>query len=499
MKFKTSPLIQLFKVTICLCVLYFGSAVRAQTWIELSPSGSPPDPIYSPKHVNYDAANNRLIVFFPGNPPYGGFGNQVWVLTNANGLGGAPVWINLTPSGAPSFSNGEESVVYDAATNRLIVYGGCYANCSPALWHVFTLTNANGLGGPSVWSQSTVTNPQPRVGHSAIYDSLNDLMITFGGQFAFFGTDQNDTRILNNANGLVSPSTWSTLATSGGPPAIRDEHVAVYDETNNRMIVFAGHNLISTCCPYLISDYNDAWVLTNANGIGGTPVWANLAPAGTPPSVRTAPSAVYDSTNNRMLIFGGSQWDQPSQTYSNLGDLWELSSANGLGGTPAWTQLTQSGTLPGPRVYHAAAFDQVNQRMIVLGGRDATDTPSNRVWVLTLADETPPEITNVSTNLSALWPPNHKMVNITVNYDVSDNISDSSSISCTLSVSSNEPQNGLGDGDTDHDWEIIGAHNVKLRAERSGTGNGRVYTITISCADEAGNTTVSTVTVSVKK
>src|SRR5207247_10770660 len=107
-----------------------------------------------------------------------------------------------------------------------------------------------------------------------------------------------------------------------------------------------------------------------------------LSPSGTPPSVRSSHPAVYDWVNNRMLVFGGAQWNQTAQNTTPLGDLWQLSNANGLGGTPAWTQLSQFGTAPGPRFYHTAAFDTANQRMIVLGGRDSTDTPSNRVWVL---------------------------------------------------------------------------------------------------------------------
>ena len=377
------PIKTLLSTAVCVLALGLGTVASAQTWIELSPTGSPPDPIYFPKPAHYDAASNRLIVFFPGNPPFGGFGNQVWVLTNANGLGGTPAWIQLLPTGSPPFTNGGADVVYDAATNGLIVYGGCFANCSPALPNVFVLSNANGLGGAPVWTQSTVTNPQERVGHSAVFDPMNNLLIAFAGQLAFFGTDQNDTRILSNANGTVSPSTWTTLGTAGGPPPIRDEHSAVYDRANNRMTIFAGHNLISTCCPYVISDYNDTWTLSNANGQGGTPTWSQLLPAGAPPSVRKGHSAVYDSMNNRMIVFGGRVWDQAAQLDTPLGDLWQLSNANGLGAAPAWTQLPQSGALPGPRFYHAAAFDQVNQRMIVLGGWDSTDTPSNRVWVLT--------------------------------------------------------------------------------------------------------------------
>jgi hypothetical protein len=38
---------------------------------------------------------------------------------------------------------------------------------------------------------------------------------------------------------------------------------------------------------------------------------------------------------------------------------------------------------------------------------------------------------------------------------------------------------------------------MSLRAERSGTGSGRVYTITVQCTDAAGNSTTKTVTVTV--
>jgi hypothetical protein len=71
------------------------------------------------------------------------------------------------------------------------------------------------------------------------------------------------------------------------------------------------------------------------------------------------------------------------------------------------------------------------------------------------------------------------------------------SVNCTItSITSNEPDNGPGDGDVPGDEQIVDATQVKLRAERGGLGTGRVYTITITCTD--GNTTATkTVTVSV--
>ena len=47
------------------------------------------------------------------------------------------------------------------------------------------------------------------------------------------------------------------------------------------------------------------------------------------------------------------------------------------------------------------------------------------------------------------------------------------------------------------DWEIVGAHHVRLRAERMGKGNARLYTIT--CTDASGNSSSETVTVAVPR
>jgi len=105
-------------------------------------------------------------------------------------------------------------------------------------------------------------------------------------------------------------------------------------------------------------------------------------------------------------------------------------------------------------------------------------------------------VTNVSATPNSLWPPNHQMIPITVNYGSTDNCG---AVNCVLSVTSNEPINGQDDGDNAPDWVIVDAHHVLLRSERSGKGNGRVYTITIDCSDPSGNHTVKTVTVTVPK
>jgi len=71
-----------------------------------------------------------------------------------------------------------------------------------------------------------------------------------------------------------------------------------------------------------------------------------------------------------------------------------------------------------------------------------------------------------------------------------------------ISVTNSESDNANGDGNTDGDIEFtgdVGDLTVNLRAERSGKGNGRTYTITVEAKDAVGNSSTSTCTVFVPK
>jgi hypothetical protein len=118
--------------------------------------------------------------------------------------------------------------------------------------------------------------------------------------------------------------------------------------------------------------------------------------------------------------------------------------------------------------------------------------------VVTVLDITPPSISSATASPSVLAVADHRMVPVVVNVSASDQCG--GSFACRIvNVISNEPADGLGDGDTAPDWEITGDLTLKVRAERSGMGTGRVYTITIVCVDASGNQTTSTVTVTVPK
>jgi hypothetical protein len=128
----------------------------------------------------------------------------------------------------------------------------------------------------------------------------------------------------------------------------------------------------------------------------------------------------------------------------------------------------------------------------------ATDAHLNKAtgsFNVTVRDTAPPTVASTTPSPTSLWPPNHQMVAVSVAVIASDTV-DPHPVSTILSVSSNQPINGTGDGDTAPDWQITGPLTVDLRSERAG-GAARIYTITIATADFSGNTAISTCQVTV--
>jgi hypothetical protein len=131
----------------------------------------------------------------------------------------------------------------------------------------------------------------------------------------------------------------------------------------------------------------------------------------------------------------------------------------------------------------------------VLAVVDAQGQTSQDTTAVTVVDSSPPSISSVSASPATLWPPNHEMVPVTVTTTAADTCG---AATCSIvSVSSNESSNGQGDGNTATDSQITGPNTVNLRAERSGSGGGRIYTLTVRCSDPSGNASTGTATVTV--
>ena len=158
-----------------------------------------------------------------------------------------------------------------------------------------------------------------------------------------------------------SDGSWTVLP----PPSGRFGHAVAFDAAGDRAVMFGG---VVNLAQNVLS--NETFFMD----VSGSGAWTPLAVSDTPPSARQWHSMVYDPVRNRMVIFGGKSADG-----TLLNDVWQLS----LSGSPAWTQLAPTGTPPAPRSAHCAAYDPVNDRMIVFGGAGASNF--NDVWALSLA------------------------------------------------------------------------------------------------------------------
>lgn len=154
---------------------------------------------------------------------------------------------------------------------------------------------------------------------------------------------------------------------------------------------------------------------------------------------------------------------------------------------------TASGATPTVAFPGVGLFDVTLEVTDDKGALDMCTAP------VTIVDTTPP-VLSVSVSPSSLWPPNHKLIDIQVQV-IADDACDGTPTVRLVSIVSNEPDNGLGDGNAAPDIQdaAFGTDDreFKLRSERSGPGSGRVYTITYEAQDQSGNTTTAQATVTV--
>jgi hypothetical protein len=123
---------------------------------------------------------------------------------------------------------------------------------------------------------------------------------------------------------------------------------------------------------------------------------------------------------------------------------------------------------------------------------DGKAVPVGCTTSVIVRDPKPPRIFSIKADPAQLWPPNGKLVPVTVNVQA---VAECGSVTSKIvSVSSNEPPDG-----TAPDWIITGDLSLRLRAERSPHGDGRVYTITVRCTAASGESSTGTVVVRVPR
>ena len=242
--------------------------------------------------------------------------------------------------------------VYDSLRDRILVFGGTDGvNVFADVWQLT-------LGDNPSWStlSAGVTIPPARTEAGVAYDPLRDRLIVCGGRGSS-GNALGDVWALS----LSGPNVWNEIRPEPPLAAARYGHGMVYDPAGDRMVLFGG---------YGAAPMNDLPVLS----LSGTPTWGALSPAGPSPSPRYRQATLLDATRRRLVVFGGVD----ASSYRN--DVWVLSLADGA----SWELLATTGTPPSSRYGPGAMIDPVLDRLVVFGGRTQSSGSSGAASALTL-------------------------------------------------------------------------------------------------------------------
>jgi hypothetical protein len=374
--------------------------------------------------------------------------------------------------GATVTANSDARMVYGHANNAELIYIG-------AGTQVFTRTTAGGN-----LAQTAGAFPGGMVFGVAVDPANENAVYAIGNASVFQSTDGG--------------ASWTDITgniTEDGATTFRSI-AYVPDGVNDRLVVGTNLGVMVSRessfgtwfelgsglphAPVWDLDYDVADDVLVAGTLGrGAWTLSAVTTLNTPPVANAGPDQVVECTSPagaQVMLNGSASFDPDGDPL-----------------TFTWTDAMNNVVATGATPTITVAEGTHTFTLTVDDGRGGTDTDT---VVITVQDTTPPDIAAVAATPNMLWPPNHKMAPVKVTVDATD-LCDPNFTCEIVAVTSNEAIDGLGDGDTSPDWLITGPLTVDVRAERSGTGNGRIYTITIECTDESGNSATAMVEVRV--
>ncbi|MBI2098838.1 hypothetical protein HYT45_00275 [Candidatus Uhrbacteria bacterium] len=291
--------------------------------------------------------------------------NEIWLYDHANGF-----WYHPVLNTQLGFTSREgASAVYDTNRDRFIIFGGLTGNATSNnrfyndAWEL--KADANGVYTLKKLSPSGI-KPSARWLHAAVYDQTNDRMVIFGGDDG--SNFLNDVKALSFSGG--ENGAWSSITPSGTAPSARRQCAYAYDNNSNFMLITHGATGVN-------SFVGDTFLLNLASG---SEAWNSISPSGTGPGSRRGMTAVYKSADDKFYLFGGYNGT------SHFNDLYSLTSTTT---SPAWATLSSTGA-PSARRSHAAGYSPTQNKMVIYGGRadsDASFADSNNTYEYSVAGD----------------------------------------------------------------------------------------------------------------
>lgn len=240
-----------------------------------------------------------------------------------------------TPTKVPVISpsrRGYVSLAYDIESDKMIMFGG-----STGRVEKITLNNETWVFdvASNEWSEMKPSSAPPAISAADLtYDVESDRVIMFGG-----GTINYDAADIMNDTWAYdyNTNTWTKLGK--GPVSCIGSRIA-YDAESDRVILFGGSSLSGSNDDKTFAyDFN-------------SDTWTKMDPE-PHPSGRNYHGMAYDSESDRVLLWGGSQWDSQVWAYDYNNNTWQAMASN---------------EGPDTRYYLSLAYDSKADRTIIYGG-----------------------------------------------------------------------------------------------------------------------------------
>lgn len=283
--------------------------------------------------------------------------NDLWELSLADIGSPKPQWKKLSPTGIPMSARRTHVMEFDATNDRVIIgYGYDGADKSDLFSIQFTtesypdLFNTDSPNGKWVPLSPTGSAPAARAQLSSAFKQTGDKMYFACGWGAARYNDVYELDVTTRGSEV-----WTLLNSGGGTaPSTRNDPAVVYDDANNRLILFGGNNGTVKL--------NDVWELDLT-----TNVYTQLSSiTGTAPSVRELALACYDPVFDRMIIFGGRDATTAAGVRT---DIFQLDLTDGA---EAWTDLTEAAGSRNLGVWSngIAVYDPLHSAIVYATGMD---------------------------------------------------------------------------------------------------------------------------------
>ena len=295
----------------------------------------------------YDPTLKRLIAFggWNGTTRY----NDTWELILDNTASPKPQWRQLSPTGTPPSARNSHIAFFDATLNRMIVGFGSTGSDNNDM---YSLSFSGGRDGAWTTLSPGGSIPAVRSQTSICNDTANKKAYLVCGWGA---ARLNDIQEFDYS---TTNGTWTQKSADGAAAACsrRNDTACVWDATNSRIVLFGGYNGTARL--------NDTWTY-----VPGTNTWVDKTAvfSGTAPSIRELMYCALDTTNNRMVIYGGRNGTASGDVRADAAYL-TLSA-----GSETWNVVTFTADERPAGVWtNAGCYDPNHQLFLIFGGMDSS-------------------------------------------------------------------------------------------------------------------------------